>query len=262
MIDTHTHLYLDEFENNGVDAVRRALDAGVSGMILPCVAQTSVRPMIALNSACPDCTWLAAGLHPTEVDSSWREHLEEIMRLTADLKIIAIGEVGMDLYWDKSYVREQSDALATQIDIANDRKLPMIIHCREAINETAEVFDSFDGNIPSAVFHSFTGGCEDVERLRSTSDFYFGINGVVTFKNAHDLREALPVIGIDRILLETDSPYLAPMPFRGKRNESGYLLHIAMKVAEILGINIEEVKETTDRNALRLFNLNNPTDIS
>ena len=167
---------------------------------------------------------------------------------------VAVGEVGIDLYWDTTYKEQQMEAFDTQLHWAEERRLPVIIHCREGLPTITDVFRNYSGSLPACVFHSFGGTNDDVELIRSFGDFYFGINGVVTFKNSK-LSETLPVIGLDRILLETDCPYLTPVPHRGKRNESAYVPYIAQKVADTLGVSIDEVSETTDRNAQNLFRI-------
>ena len=159
------------------------------------------------------------------------------------------------MYWDKTFREEQISALNVQFGWAEALSLPVILHCRDGLNEVLEVIDNYKGNVPQIVFHSFGGSVADVERIKKSGDFYFGINGVVTFKNAQDLRDALPSIGLDRILLETDSPYLAPVPYRGKRNESSYIPIIAKKIAEVLGVSEEAVATATTANAESFFNL-------
>lgn len=256
MTDTHTHLYLKEdFGAESEATVCRALEAGVGRLVFPNVDVATLDPMLELHRKFPDNTYIAAGLHPTEVSDDWRNDIKSIFDRVSDETLIAVGEVGMDLYWDKSRIQEQKEALAVQIGIASERGLPMIIHCREALEETAAVFDDFAGSMPQAVFHSFTGNVDDVRRLRRTGDFYFGINGVVTFKNVQPLRDAIPEIGIDRILLETDSPYLAPVPYRGRRNESAYIIKVAEKVAEITGLSLSQVEKVTDGNASEFFRI-------
>ena len=257
LIDTHTHLYLPEFDTEGLtgaDAVDRALEAGVDRMIFPNVDLTTIEPMRRLHEQRPDVTFMAMGLHPTEINEGWREDLEatreELESHSVDY--IAIGEIGIDLYWDKKFAEQQMQALEQQMQWAAARKLPVIIHCREGLPQTLEVLSEFPE--ATGVMHSFGGTAEDVEAVRRTVDFYFGINGIVTFKNS-GVRASLPEIGLDRILLETDSPYLAPVPFRGKRNESAYIVHVARQTAETLGVTEEKVAEATTANAEKLFSI-------
>ena len=253
IIDTHTHLYLQDFEDPDA-AVRRAKDAGVEHMIFPNVDLTTVEPMLALHDRHSDCTSVAMGLHPTEVNEEWSTALGEIERLLSERNdYVAVGEIGIDLYWDKTFRNEQREVFARQIDLALSHDLPIIIHAREGLDDILDVFSSFD-RLPSGVFHSFGGTAEDIDRIRSKGDFYFGINGIVTFKNSK-VKDVLPIIGTDRLLLETDSPYLAPVPFRGKRNESAYIIHTAAYIADALGTSIEKIAGVTTDNARQLFRI-------
>lgn len=255
MIDTHTHLYLPEFDTDGGGsaAVGRALAAGVSQMIFPNVDASSVGPLEALAAQYPGQIFRAMGLHPTEVGPGWENALDDIMsRITPDAGYVAVGEVGIDLYWDRTYRAEQIEVFDRQAAKAAEMGLPLIIHCREGLAETLEVLGRHPG-VP-AVFHSFGGTADDVAAIRSLGDYYFGINGIVTFKNSR-LREVLPIIGPDRLLLETDSPYLAPVPKRGRRNESAFMPYIAAFVADTLGLSVADIDRITTANARRLFRL-------
>lgn len=256
MIDTHTHLYLPEFDADGGGraAVERAMAAGVTRMVFPNVDRTSVEPMRALAAQFPGTISMAMGLHPTEVRENWREeldfHMAELRKHVADY--VAVGEIGIDLYWDKTFRSEQMQALDEQFALADELCKPVIIHCREGLDETLEVMQGHPGL--RAVFHSFGGTADDVERIRRHGDHYFGINGIVTFKNSK-LREVLPAIGIERILTETDAPYLAPVPHRGKRNESAFITETGKAIAGALGIGFDDVDLTTSRNAITFFDL-------
>lgn len=263
MIDTHTHLYLPEFSvENQIEevgegqcaAVDRALAAGVKKMILPNVDRGSISQMHALHALRPDCTYMAMGLHPTEVKENYVEDLDYIMNLLVSGRdnYVAVGEVGMDLYWDKSFEKEQMIVFDRQLSVASELDLPVIIHCREALDQTLEVLQSHTDL--KVVFHSFGGDSADVERIRVRHDAFFGINGIVTFKNS-TLSSTLPSIGLDRILTETDSPYLAPVPFRGKRNESAYIPKIVEKIADSMGVDAAFVAEKTVLNACKFFNI-------
>jgi TatD DNase family protein len=256
LIDTHTHLYLPEFDddNAGRDTVERAISAGVERMIFPNVDLTTVEPMQRLAAQFPNNIYMAMGLHPTEVKDDWQEVLAKTETLLnqSEYHYVAVGEIGMDLYWDTTYREQQMQVFERQCRMAVDMNLPIIIHCREGLAETLEIVSKFPGL--KAVFHSFGGTVEDVETIRRIGDFYFGINGIVTFKNSK-LREVLPTIGIDRILLETDAPYLAPVPYRGKRNESAYIVSTAHCVADALGVDFDLLAERSSANACRLFNL-------
>lgn len=255
MIDTHTHLYLSEFEpdGGGEAAVRRAIDAGVETLIFPNVDLDSIDPLAKLAAKFPENIRIAKGLHPTEVKADWQTVLNEILAYKElPSPPVAIGEIGIDLYWDKTFRSEQMDAFDYQCSLAQDRDLPVIIHCRDGLDEVLEVLGGHGGL--RGVFHSFGGTPKDVARIRKTGDFYFGINGIVTFKNSK-LDITLPSIGLDRIVLETDSPYLAPVPHRGKRNESSYIPLIAAKIAEVLNADKAVVTAATTANAQALFGL-------
>ncbi len=260
MIDTHTHLYLPEFDvdGGGEAAVDRALDAGVRFMVFPNVDRSSVQPMKALHALRPDCTAMAMGLHPTEVKENWADELQYILsELDSNPnEYKAIGEIGIDLYWDKTFEQEQMRVLDRQLAEAEARSLPVILHCREGLDRTLEVLAGYPG--VRAVFHSFGGSVADVERICTLGDYYFGINGIVTFKNS-TLRTVLPAISPDRILTETDSPYLAPVPMRGKRNESAFIKNILDAIAPAIGLDFAEACELTCANARRFFNLDQLT---
>lgn len=252
--DTHTHLYLEEFAPSPADAVRRAIEAGVSRMIFPNVDASTVEPMLKLAAEFPENIRTAMGLHPSEVNETSDDdlrHIVELARAGAD-SYVAIGEIGLDLYWDKTFERKQMEALETQLKLARELDKPVIIHCREALDQTLEVMSAFSDL--QGVFHCFCGTTEDVEKIRTAGlgHFFYGIGGVVTFKNSK-LRNVLPEIGIDHILLETDSPYLAPVPHRGKRNESAFLVHTAACVADALGLSLDAVAEKTNSSASALF---------
>ena len=251
MIDTHSHIYLEEFDADRHDVVTRAAAAGVRHIVLPNVDLTTIEPMEDLHCKYPDFTSMAMGFHPTEVNADYKHSLEVVESRLDDYRWVAIGEVGIDLYWDTTFRTEQRDALAVQVQWAIDRSLPLIFHCREGLDDVLDVFSHFS-ELPPAVFHSFTGTIDDVRRIRRLGDFYFGINGIVTFKKSA-IPAILPEIGLSRILLETDSPYLAPVPNRGKRNESSNIPHICRCIASHLGVDMEEVSEVTDANATALF---------
>lgn len=258
IIDTHTHLYSEEF-NTDTDtpetAVDRAVTAGVAHMILPNIDLQSIEPMRKLHTSRPNVTSMAMGLHPTEIKDSWREDLENVHAHLTDYLSdwIAIGEIGLDLYWDKSFESQQMQALDTQLSWAEEYSLPVIIHCREALDNILEVIS--DHRKLTGVFHSFSGTDKDVDKIRAkVGDFYFGINGIVTFKR-NTLTRAIPAIGSYRLLLETDSPYLAPVPMRGKRNESSFIVHTAGAIANALSCTASDIAEITTANACNLFNI-------
>lgn len=255
LVDTHTHLYLPEFESPAA-AVKQAIEAGVGHMILPNVDLDTVGPLLELHSMFPHSTSVALGLHPTEVgDDVYAQLARMRTHIDANRHLLkAIGEIGIDLYWDTSRLDSQIKAFATQVDWAAELRLPVIIHCREGLDEVLRILA--DAPVcPKGVMHSFSGTADDIERiLRVAPGMYFGINGIVTFKNSR-LREVIPAIPADRLLLETDSPYLAPVPMRGRRNCSAYLIHTAAHVAAALGIGVDELAALTSANATRLFDL-------
>ena len=272
MIDTHTHIYqTDSFQEGPAEAVDRAISAGVEMMILPAVDRESAYEIVNLHNSCKKNTRTAMGLHPTEVGEDWKEELDEIIQTLTPTNPVAIGEVGIDLYWDDSNLHLQKDAFIAQIQLAKRLNLPVIIHCRNALdvcldclnkateaperNEACSACALQSQTLPKLIFHSFTGTPEDVKKIRKICDPYFGINGVVTFKNSGSLPDAIKEIGIDRILLETDSPYLAPVPKRGRRNESSYIPFVNQKVAEILGLKPDDVDRITTNNAKTIFKI-------
>lgn len=255
LFDTHTHLYLPEFDSDGGgdEAVRRAGGAGVEAMLMPNVDLSTIAPLRALQSRHPQRIHSAMGLHPTEVGASWRDDVARALEAVTPADK-AIGEVGMDLYWDKTFRDEQMQALELQAQRALQLGLPLVIHCREALPETLEVLAGVHG--VRGVMHSFGGTEADVDMVRRMlgDDWYFGINGIVTFKNCR-VADALPAITVSRLLLETDSPYLAPVPHRGKRNESAFIVHTATRVAEALGMTADALAEATFRNACGFLKL-------
>lgn len=254
MTDTHTHLYLPEFDADREETIHRAFEAGIQAMIMPNVNTDTAYPLRSIRERYPDKVFTAWGLHPTSVDELWHDKTNRLLSALDEPGCVAVGEIGIDLYWDSTYRDQQKDCFRVQLLEASRRDLPVIIHCRNALQETLEVIDSLHTPLPGMVFHSFTGCPEDVARILDIAPHaFFGINGVVTFKNAHDLHHAVPVIGIQKIVLETDSPYLAPSPHRGKRNESAYIVNIRDKVADLIGITPEETERITDLNARKLF---------
>lgn len=259
MIDTHTHLYLSDYGEDKCAAVDRALAVGVERMVLPGVNADSVAPMRELHALRPEATAMCAGLHPTEIPDvdDWRSHLE---RIEAELRArrsdyVAVGEFGLDLYWDQSRLSEQLDACYAQMQLADSLGLPAVIHCREAMPRMLDLMEAMKGRMPAMVFHCFSGTADNVAAIRRLQpDARFGIGGVVTFKKS-SLPELLPLIGVDYILLETDAPWLAPVPVRGRRNESAYLPHIASRIAQELRLDVGEVDRRTTESAVKFFNI-------
>lgn len=259
MIDTHTHLYLsDNFPDSQADeAVERALEAGVNKMIMPNIDVSTVTPLVEMSMRYPAKVFIAMGLHPTEVRENWQSDLDKIFPSLSFPSVKGVGEIGLDFYWDKTFALQQTEAFEAQLKWALEYKLPVIIHQRDALDQTlASIFNIYSTSFVPLVFHCFTGSSEDVRRIRSVvPDAYFGIGGVVTYKSASNLRQALSEIGIGHILLETDSPYLAPVPKRGRRNESSYLRYIAECIAAELNMDFAEVDAITSKNAERIFKL-------
>ena len=255
MIDSHSHLYCDAFDDDRDLAMARALEAGVTHIVLPNENLESVPRVVAMHRAYPTATSIALGLHPEDVDEGYEQQLTALRPLLDEHHAVAVGEIGIDLYWDKTWREQQMTALHTQLHWCKELGIPFIMHCREALDEILSVMDNFGEPLPQGVFHSFTGTPQEVEQVRQRGDFYFGVNGIVTFKKSN-VKDILPVVGLDRLLLETDSPYLAPVPHRGKRNESAFVPHVCHFIAQHLGVSDAEVETATTRNAINLFKLN------
>lgn len=251
LIDTHTHLYLPEFDADRAEVMHRITTSGVCHLVLPNIDETSLPAMKRMAAEHPGITSMAIGLHPTEVDDRWSERLDTILaELQSSAPYVAIGEIGMDLYWDTTYREEQMQALDRQLARAVELDLPVIIHCRKALDPTLEVMESYP--TLRGVMHSFEGTPADIDAVRRRADMYFGVNGIVTFKKS-SVPALLPEIGIHRILLETDSPYLAPVPHRGKRNDSSLLPLIAEAISHRLTLTLDEVATATSSSARALF---------
>lgn len=253
LTDSHTHLYLSAFDKDRDQMIQRAIDSGVSLMLLPNIDSTTIAPLFSLAEAYPRHCYPMMGLHPTSVKANYRDELGLIEAAIENKDIIAIGETGIDLYWDKTYLKEQEKAFAAQIGWALELDLPLVIHARDSFQEIFRVLDREAGPELRGVFHSFTGGLDELERALAFN-FLIGINGIVTFKNSN-LSELVRSVPTNRLLLETDSPFLAPHPYRGKRNESCYLLETARKVSEIYNLSLEELARITSANAEHLFRL-------
>ncbi|MFK8039719.1 MAG: TatD family hydrolase [Crocinitomicaceae bacterium] len=253
-IDTHTHLYTDDFENDRTDIINKAISAGVDKFLLPNIDESSIQGMFALQTEFPNHCFPMLGLHPCSVTKDFDSALEKIKALIDKEEIIAIGEIGIDLYWDKSLLNEQIQAFKIQVEWAKVLKLPIAIHVRDAFNEVFSVLDELNDDSLTGVFHCFTGDEKQAEKVLSYGGFKLGIGGVVTFKNS-GLDKVLSNIDLKHLVLETDSPYLAPVPYRGKRNESTYIPIIAKKLASIYQKDILEIGHITTLNAKSLFNL-------
>lgn len=252
-IDTHTHLYLPEFDTDRAEVVRRALDNGVSKMLLPNIDISSVDQMLSVADRYPGLCSPMIGLHPTSVKSDYESQLDHLESLFTQRKYIAVGEIGIDLYWDKTFLAEQLLSFRRQIEFAISKDLPVVIHSRDAFPQVFSVLEEFNGKVLKGVFHAFTGNIEDAERAIGMG-FKLGIGGIVTFRNS-GLDKIVKETGPGNIILETDSPYLSPAPYRGKRNESSYLCIINKKLAEIFGLSEEETAAIAYSNSTELFNL-------
>ncbi len=255
MIDTHTHLYLPDYGDDKCAAVDRALAAGVELMVLPGVDSSSIEPICQLHELRPKATAMCTGLHPTEVHTAdWRDHIEIIeAELRSGRPYVAVGEIGLDLYWEQTELKAQLEAAEAQLDLADSLGLPAIIHCRSAMPQMLDLMTARAGRLPNLVFHCYSGTADDVDAIRRLEpQAKFGIGGIVTFKKSQ-LPELLPTIGIGHILLETDAPWLAPVPMRGKQNESAYIPYIAARIAAELHITMEEVATRTDTTARNFF---------
>ena len=255
MIDTHSHIFEPDFADDLPEVIARAKEIGVEKIFMPNIDDTSVDAMLGVCRQYPGYCFPMLGYHPTSVDAEAMPKVKEMKnRLVEGHPYIAIGEVGLDLYWDKTYIKEQQQVLEEQIQWALEWELPLVIHCREAFPELFEVLKPYKETKLKGVFHSFTGTIDEALELVSYSRFMVGINGVVTFKKS-TLPETLKVLPLERLVLETDSPYLAPVPFRGKRNESSYVKRVAVKLAELYGVEIGEVERQTTVNALKVFKI-------
>jgi len=255
MIDTHSHIFEPDFADDLPEIIARAKEIGVEKIFMPNIDDTSVDAMLGVCRQYPGYCFPMLGFHPTSVDADAMPKVKEMKkRLTEGHPYIAIGEVGLDLYWDKTYIKEQQMVLEEQIQWALEWELPLVIHCREAFPELFDVLKPYKETKLTGVFHSFTGTVNEAMELLDYSRFMVGINGVVTFKKS-TLPEALKVLPLDCLVLETDSPYLAPVPFRGKRNESSYVKRVAVKLAELYGVEIGEVERQTTANALKVFKI-------
>ena len=253
LIDTHTHLYSDAFEEDRNEVVQRAIDAGVEKFFLPAIDSATTAAMYALEKAYPDRMYLMMGLHPVSVQENYKEELAHVEEQLQQRNFVAIGEIGIDLHWDKSTLAIQQDAFRKQIQLAKKYKFPIVIHCRKAFDEIFEILEEEKSPDLYGIFHCFTGTLTQAKQALSYN-MLLGIGGVATFKNGK-IDQFLEEIDLSKIVLETDSPYLAPTPFRGKRNESSYIVNVQKKLAEIYGISKEEIATITSANAEKIFGL-------
>ena len=254
-IDTHTHLYSSQFDSDREDVIQRALDFGVDKFLLPNIDLESINGMYDLEQKYPKNCFAMMGLHPCSINENYLTILEKIKKELFSRKFIAIGEIGIDLYWDKTFLEEQKKAFALQIDWAKELNIPIVIHARDSFQEIFDVLDLHNDINLKGIFHCFSGGLNEIEKIRSYGGFIFGIGGVLTFRKS-GLDEVVKSIPLSEIVLETDSPYLAPTPHRGKRNESAYIPIIANQLAAIFETSIENIAKITTENAKKCFTLN------
>lgn len=253
IIDTHIHWYAEEFDEDRRDAIGKAIEAGVEEFLLPAIDSSYEEGMKELVRDYPGRMHMMGGLHPTHVKENYLEELGWVEQFLDRNECKAVGEIGMDLYWDKTYFSEQQRAFQTQIQWSLERKLPIAIHCRDAFEPIFAILEDFRGSGLRGVFHCFTGDKRQAEHALELG-FHLGIGGVVTYKNS-GLSEVLPAVPLNRIVLETDAPYLAPVPFRGKRNEGAHIRYVLERVAQIYGLSENEVAERCRANSIELFDL-------
>ncbi|MBQ3631844.1 MAG: TatD family hydrolase [Prevotella sp.] len=264
-IDTHAHIDGQEFDQDRNEVIARAREAGAAAIFVPAIDLPSSCRILALCQQHPSYLYPMAGLHPEEVRADWRDVLSEIKKLIAPTSgtvgdaspLIAIGEVGLDFYWSREFEKEQLAAFEEQVQWSVETRLPLMIHCRKAQNEMVSIIKRYARELPGGVFHCFTGNAIEAEELLQFPQFVLGIGGVLTFKKSH-LPEVLPaVVPLDRIVLETDAPYMAPVPLRGQRNEPAYVRHVIARMAQAYGVSEEEVATRTTANAKRVFHITN-----
>ena len=280
VIDTHTHFDAEEFDEDRAEAFARAKEAGVDKVFLPAIDVKTTHAVLALSKEYPGYAYPMIGLHPEEVKADWKEQLAELRKILEEHRMIgnanpagesgnanpagdspqfsdfiAIGEVGLDYYWSREFENEQLEAFEEQVKWSVETGLPLMIHCRKAQNEMVHLLRKYEKELPGGVFHCFTGNQKEAEELLSFDKFVLGVGGVSTFKSSH-LREDLPaVVPLERIVLETDSPYMAPVPYRGKRNESAFVVEVLKTLAKAYGVSEEEFARQTNLNAERVFPL-------
>jgi len=252
LTDTHTHLYSKEFDADRTVLIEKAMAAGVKRFFLPNVDSDSIPGMFGVAKQFPENCFAMMGLHPCSVNAGYQQELSVMEHWLSKRKFAAVGEIGIDLYWDKTFFEQQQDAFRTQIKWAKEYALPYVIHSRNAFDETMEIVNEFKNENIKAIFHCFSGNVQQAEQVIAAGDFKLGIGGVVTFKNS-GLDKVVEAIDLKHLVLETDAPYLAPNPYRGKRNEPDYVLLVAQKIAEIKKISVEEVAAITTQNSKDVF---------
>jgi TatD DNase family protein len=252
--DTHTHFFLKEFDADRDQVVNKAIDSGVKYMLVPNVDSQTIEPLLSLCSKYPGNCFPAMGLHPTSVRENFQDELNAVERNLSIQSIKAIGEIGLDLYWDKSFFKQQITVLKYQFEWAIKLKFPVILHSRESLDELIQIVSGYKHTELRGVFHCFPGNYDQAKKVIDLG-YKIGIGGVVTFKNSN-LAEVVKKVSMDDMILETDSPYLAPVPYRGKRNESSHIILVAEKISEITSNTVEEIAMITTKNALNLFHMN------
>lgn len=251
--DTHTHLYSEAFEEDRKELIQKAIDQGIGRFFIPAIDSTYTDSMLQLERDFPDHVYLMMGLHPTHVKENYTEELAHVEAMLSERKFFAVGEIGIDLYWDKTYFKEQRLAFKKQIALAKSMKLPIVIHCRDSFEEIFEVLEEEKDEALYGIFHCFTGTYE--QALKAIGyNMMLGIGGVVTFKNGK-IDKFLDRISLEHLVLETDAPYLAPAPYRGKRNVPSYLMEVLNKLSDIYQIPVEEVARITTENSKKVFGI-------
>ena len=253
LIDTHTHIYDHQFSLDRKETVQRALEAGVGIMLLPNVDASTIVPMLELHEQFPDSTRVMMGLQPEEVKEDYKTVLTMMKKELEKGIYVGVGEVGLDFYWDSTYEKQQLDAFETQLDWAKQLSLPLSIHCRNAFDKLVKILERKQDGGLRGIIHCFTG-TEEEAKVYLELGFYLGLGGVITYKNC-GVKDYLPNLPFDRIVLETDAPYLSPVPCRGKRNEPAFLVHTAQKIAEIMQVSVKDIVEITSSNARMFFGI-------
>ncbi|MGI9546339.1 MAG: TatD family hydrolase [Flavobacteriaceae bacterium] len=251
LTDTHTHLYIDAFDVDRNKVIENAIEAGITRFFIPAIDSTYTKAMLELEKSFPEHIYLMAGLHPTHVKENYKTELEHVESLLSSRKFYAVGEIGIDLYWDRSSIKQQREAFVFQIKLAEEHNLPIVIHSRESFDEIIEVLDQVASDSLRGIFHCFSGSLEQA-KTAIAHNMKLGIGGVVTFKNGR-IDTFLDKIDLKHIVLETDAPYLAPAPHRGKRNESAYLIHVLERLAGIYNLDTEEIAQITTENSKEVF---------
>ena len=253
IIDTHTHLYLNQFKDDVDLVIERAKNSGIDKFIFPAIDSSHFKDMHELRNRYPENIYLMSGLHPVSVKDNYKEELNLVLKSLETHNYVGIGEIGIDLYWDKTFLKQQQEAFEFQIRLAISNNLPIVIHCRDGFDEIFEILDAEKCSKMRGIFHCFTGTLVQANRAINLG-FNLGIGGVVTFKNG-GIDKFLNKIDMKNIVLETDAPYLSPVPHRGKRNESFYVTYILKKISELYGLNEQEIAKITSKNALEIFNI-------